>query len=316
MIEVSDIFDDAVRILGTCDETFVFRRITQAVEALANSGQWDPLTGYADLCVSDCYVTLPGEIETPLAINIGGHPSVGRDTLFSFHLNGPGDGWGQSCRWEWIDRGDVCTYRELIAPSKLVAFVQRPEDANSELWVYGRNDQNQILRSTDATGALVDGYQVPTIYGYAVPDSGAPTVTRITRVRKANTAGQIRLSSYDNATNTGTLLGIYEHYETEPIYRRIKLSTNCAWIRMAYRKRTTKITRRTDHIPLHSSYAVLLMLRALKHYDEGALANAVGFEANAVRFLNNEEVTRNPPGVESPLQVDNRSWAAWDEGLE
>lgn len=305
MFTVADIYDDAQKIVGTCADSVLFRRITAAIELLANKGDFDPLIGVVDLCVQDRHVTLPREVETIYAVNISGQPTLGRDRLFTFHLNGPGDHFRERCAWTWTDAGESPVYRDLTVASQLVAFVSKSEDANAELWAYGFDQNNNWIRS-QVGDDWVDGYQVPTIFGTAMPDPGAPYFSRITRIRKAITIGPIRLGSYDVSYGTGTLIGIFQYDETEPLYRRIVLGRGgCKTVRIAFRRRTFKITGLTDLVPLHSTEALLAMLRAMKAYADNDIALGQGHEATSVRWITEEQDTRSPE-VTFPIQVDPR----------
>jgi len=303
MLVVSDIWDEARVIFGHCNERKLYRWITDAVELLANKGEIDPLVGFVDLCVDGSTVTLPREVETVLGVNIGGRPSLGRDQLFSFHLNGPGD-FKTSCDFTWQDAGNFPTYRDLQCPGKLIAFLDSEEDEGVELWVFGYDDQNRPLRS-QVNGVWRDGYQVPTIFGYAVPDSSAPTISRIVEIRKGLSVANIRLSTFDNSSFTGTLIGVFEPDEVHPSYRRIVLNRTSSWVRLAYRKRTLELRTQNDRILLHSRPALMLAMRALAKYAEADLANAIAFEAQATRLLTEKESVSTTP-VGNPIQVDDR----------
>ncbi len=315
MFTVADIYEDAQNIVGTCDDATLFRRLTEAIELLANKGDFDPLLGVMDIAVQhDRCIALPREVETPLAVNISGRPSIGKDFLFSFHVNGPGDQCGPVCGWTWQDGGESPVYRELTTPSRLIAFVDKEEDAGKELWAYGYDEANNWIRSLE-NDEWIDGWRVPTIFGYAVPDTTSPKFSRVVRVRREQTVGPMRLSSYDNSLTTGTLIGLYQFDETEPMYRKIKLSQSCVWARIAFRRRTFKITSLLDLIPLHSSASVLMMLRAVKAYGpDNDLATGAGCEATAVRWLTEEQETRQPP-VAFPIQINpnNSLHDAWDD---
>jgi hypothetical protein len=304
MFLASHIIDDAKTILGFNKEEKLFLWITDAVELLAQKGEIDPLVGFVDLCIDSGCVTLPREVETVLACNIGGHPSLGHDQLFSFHLNGPGD-FQTRCDYTWDDSGLHPVYRDLKCPSKVVAFLDNTEDDGKELRVFGFDEQNRPLR-TKVGAEWQDGYIVPTIYGYALPENGAPTISRITGIVKDVTAGNIRLSSFDSSTSTGTLLGVFEPDETVPRYRRLKVYNSSGWIRLCYRKRTAQIRSVHDRILLHSRPALLLALHALKFYRDSDLANGQAYEANATRLLTEREATLTGVGG-SPIQVEDRN---------
>lgn len=313
MLTVDEVWDEISEIWGFCAEVKLLRWLTDAVQLLANKGEIDPLVGFVDLCVDGGCVTLPREVETVLAVNIGGHPALGRDEVFSFHLNGPGD-FCTPCDYTWTNVGGFPTYRDLQCPAKLVAYLDNPEDQGKELRVFGFDDQNRPLR-TKVGENWEDGYLVPTIFGYALPDSTAPYVSRITSVRKAVTVANVRLSSFDNSSSSGTLLGVFEHDETEPRYRRIRLLRNCQWVRMMYRKRSLELRTRHDRIFLHSRPALLLACRAVKAYAQADIAGGVQYEAQATRLLTEKESVLQAP-LANPVQVSDRATRLGSDWME
>ena len=304
MIITEEIWEEAKKIFGHCREPKLFRQITDSIELLANKGEIDPLVGFVDLCVAGSCVTLPREVETVLSVNICGRPAQGRDQLFEFHLNGPGSR-DCPCRWVWTDGGTWPTYKDLLCPAKLVAFLENPDDQGKKLWVFGFDDQNRPLR-TNVGGVWRDGYLVPTIYGYALPDDQAPTISRITGIVKEVTVANVRLSSFDSSSTTGTLIGVFEPDETKPEYRRIKIYPCGPWVRVGYRKRTYEIRSVHDRILLHSRPALLLAMRAFQFYNDGDLANGNAFEANATRLLTEKEHSISGPAG-NPIQVIDRN---------
>ncbi len=301
MLFVSKIYDDAAEILGMCDQAKVFKRLDDAVELLANKGDFDPLLGCVDICTSGCYVTLPREVETVIALNIGNHPAFGRDQLFSFHLNGPGEDCPNTCDYSWDDLGDVVTYRELSEPSKLVASIASAEDEGKEVWAFGY-DQNQQWIRTKINGEWREGYLLPTIFGYPIPAVDAPYFSRIERIQKEETVGPVRVSSFDASSNSGTLIGIYEWDEVLPTYRRLKLSREVPWVRIFFRKRVFEIKSVRDFIPLHNRFALIMALMSLKFWRDGNATDALVYEANATRMITEEQFTRTPTTL-SPMQV-------------
>ncbi len=313
MLKVDDIWEQASVIFGHCNERKLLRDITDAVELLANKGEVDPLVGQVDICVNGGCVTLPREIETVLAVNIGGRPALGRDELFEFHLNGPGE-FRTDCGYTWTNVGGFPTYRDIVCPAKLIAFLDNAEDEGKELRVFGFDEQNRPLR-TKVGDRWEDGYLVPTIFGYALPDSTAPYISRITSIRKAVTVANVRLSSFDNSSSSGTLLGVFEHDETDPNYRRIKIHRNADWVRIAYRRRSLELRSQKDRIYLHSRPALLLAMRALKAYSETDLAAGTQYEAHATRLLTEKESVLTAP-VSNPVQVSDRATALGGDTLE
>lgn len=328
MIQVLDIFDESKKIIGECNNVKFFRWVGDATSIVANKLDPEGLKGYLDICTLGCNcngsglcnnngtingsrccgracVALPREVGNILAVNIGGQPTLGFGQTFSFHLNGPGD-CKQSCDWSWYDQGGFhSTYRDLVNPSKLVAYLQSEEDNGKRLIVYGYDDKGQVLRRQE-NGVWLNGYAVPTIFGYAIPEVDAPLIARITAVDKEATVGNVRLSTIDDSGSTGILLGVYEPDETLPQFRRIKLGRACNWVRIAFRRKLPTFSSMFDHIPMSSRIAFLLAMTARKRYSEYQLGDAHAFEADAARLELEAQQAIEPPTFD-PIQVVDRN---------
>lgn len=300
MFQVTDVYDEAKSIAGFCDDEKLFRFITDAIQMVCNKADFDGWIAYVDLCVDGQCVTLPREVDNVLAVNIGGTPTLARNQLFSFHLNGPGDCY-EHVAYSYQDKGWYSTYKDIVDPTKLIAFVDKASDAGKEVRVYGYDENGAPVRQ-QVHGVWQDGYLIPTLYGYAVPDADMPKFSRITRVRKAATDGVIRLSTIDDAGTSGIYLGHYEPDEVEPWYRRIKLGKTATWVRIAYRKTSPQIKSRYDRIPMRSRRALLMAMQAIKFYNEVDLANATAFEVHATRLETEANDVAESPSA-TPLQV-------------
>jgi hypothetical protein len=305
MFQVRDVWEEAQKIAGYCDEKKLLQWLSDAVTLTANKADFEGWKGYLDICTTDggqC-ITLPREVETVYGVNINGNPSVGFGQLFNFHLNGLGDKC-TPCGWSWQDMGGFhSVYRDIATPSRLVAYVSSPADNGKELIVHGFDSSGNPLRR-EVNGQWLPGYQVPTIYGYAIPDSTAPVVARITGVVKDATAGPVRLSTIDSDGVSGQVLAVYEPDEKLPQYRRIKLNRTACWVRIAYRRTTPLFTSIYDRVPLKSRIGFLLAFRAVKFYSETDIANAHAFEADAARLELEAQNATEAPTV-SPIQVLN-----------
>lgn len=320
MFTVDDIYDEAKKIIGQCDDVKLFRWLGDSVTLISNKGDFEGWKGYLDICSHGCSCTegstcnnpagcgrrclsLPREVEMVIGVNIGGQPVLGRDQLFSFHLNGPGD-CRTICEWAWSDKGGFhSTYKDLIHPAKLVAYLQTPDDNGKLLIVLGYDANGNVLRRMEG-GVWKNGYRVPTIYGVAVPDEEAPLIARITGIQKDRTIGSVRLSTIDDSGATGQLLSIMEPDETLPQYRRIQLNRSCNWVRIAYRKTNPIFFSRSDHIPLSSRVGFLLAVTARKMYSDLQIAEAHSFEADAARLEIEAQQAKEPP-LFHPVQVVN-----------
>jgi len=158
---VSQIFDEASEILATTDQTKIFRKLTQAVQTLMESGHWLRTTQEVDVCTGwdGQTITLPRGIEVPLGVNIDGSPTYFRGRLFQYHVNA--GGMYNPVSWAWDDSGFVATQMEIRQPSQLVAISEHQADAGLQLRVIGTDSNNRELRSQLNDGTGLDGILVP-----------------------------------------------------------------------------------------------------------------------------------------------------------
>lgn len=322
MFLLTDAAEEARKIIGQCDEAKFLAWSSDVVLMISSKLDLEPFKGTLDICTAGCScssgdscnraaccgkkcVTLPREVETVLAVNVGGQPTLGFGQNFNFHLNGPGD-CRNSCEWSWVDAGaNHFTYRDLITPAKLVAYLQTPEDNGKKLIVYGYDSAGNVLRR-QVGGVWQNGYQVPTIFGVAIPDDTAPTIARITGITKDLSVGSMRLATTDSSGLTGVNLAVYEPDETVPQYRRIILNRGCNWVRVSYLKSSKKFSSIYDHVPLHSRMAFLLGMQARKHYASLQIAEAHAYEADATRLELEAQQKLEAP-LYFPLQVVDRN---------
>jgi len=321
---VDDIYDEAKKIVGICSDEKFFAWCGDVVTMIANKADFEGWKGWIDICTAGCSgscstggncnlgaccgkrcVTMPREVSTVIGVNIGGQPTLGFGQLFNFHLNGPGD-CRQSCEWSWQDQGNWhVTYRDLITPAQLVVHLQTPEDNNKQFIVYGYDSEGNKLRR-EVGGQWLDGLQLPTIYGVAVPEATAPKVARITGLFKDEFVGSARLATIDSNGQSGVNLGVYEPDERLPQLRRIILNRSCNWVRVAYIKTSPTFKSRWDHVPLNSRLGFLLGMQARKFYAALDWATAHQAEADAARLELEAQMKLEPPTY-TPIQVIDRS---------
>ena len=158
---VSQIYDEIAEILGTTDQNKVFRKLTQAVQILMESGHWFHTNAEVDVCTGwdNVTVTLPRNVEIPLAVNVDGSPMYFRDRLFQYHVNK--GGMYNTVGWAWDDRGYQALMMDIIRPSQLVAVAESSNDAGKYLRVLGTDKWNRTLRSQLDNGTGVDGLRIP-----------------------------------------------------------------------------------------------------------------------------------------------------------
>ena len=158
---VSQIYDEAAEILATTDQKKVFRKLTQAVQTLMESGHYFHTNQEVDVCTGwdGQTITLPRGIEVPLGVNVDGSPTYFRGRLFQYHVNK--GGMYNPVDWAWDDRGFVATVMDIRQPSQLVAISEHSADAGGQIRVIGTDANNRDLRTQMPDGTTIDGILVP-----------------------------------------------------------------------------------------------------------------------------------------------------------
>jgi hypothetical protein len=202
---VSQIIDEACEILATNDKTKVFRKLTQAVQILMESGHYLHTTAEADVCTGwdEQTITLPRGIEVPLGVNVDGSPTYFRGRLFQYHVNK--GGMYNPVDWAWDDRGFVSTIMDIRQPSELLAISENDVDSGKQIRVIGTDSNNRELRTQLPDGNTVDGIlinvhsQSDFPYGTIIPD-GATIQSREVAVSPLS---QLVFSGSDHNLSSG-----------------------------------------------------------------------------------------------------------------
>lgn len=300
MFRVSDIYDDVKRVLGGCSDAEMFSRLNHAQEVLAAEADWSPLLGYVDVCVGcDGCVALPPEVGTVLAVNICGQPAHGHDWLHSFHLNAGGS--GPLVKWHWEEQLNTPVFRyPHSAGSRLVTQLEKATDSGKSFRVYGYAAGGGWIRTLE-NGNWVDGYLVPMQYGQSNYNPNAPLIVRVERIDKEETDGYVRLYAKNAAGTEQYRIGNYPPEETNPQYKLIRVSPGCGCthVRVAFKKRTERLTSLSDLIPLHSRLAMILAVKSLKKFDEDRLEDGELYQQKAVQLLTKKQLSDAPPTAPS-----------------
>jgi hypothetical protein len=327
-----DVYDTACEIFGPIGRDKVFDRMTDAIEALANKGEWDAFRGAVDLWTSDRskainasggkgdgYFVLPRRVESILALNYDGQPTIPRNRWSEFHLNGTGERYAAPVG-HWEDAGEVVILNPLpidpatrkVIPHQLIAVPDSGADNDTEIIVHG------IERLADGTERNVmrngkRGFTVPCSNESESPGVNAPKFVSISRIQKAESTGFIKLFAILEEGDTNPiLLGYYEPDETAPNYRMIKVArSESERIRVLYRKRALRVSSMYEPLHLKSRLAIINAMRALKAEETDPAAASL-YMGQAVTYLKDQEWSLHPTDGMS-LQIND---AAWPGGFE
>lgn len=303
---VSDFYPDAKRAFEGCDEATIFRRLSDAVKLLNNSGIADVNLGELEMCVCNGCVTLPRDVGTVLGIDVCGNPTLIQDQWFKYHINGPGARAGGPCG-VITEMGQVCTFRDPAEPAYLIAEVTSSADNNKLLRVFATDVNGKKIFTQGMNGQLYEGFVVPMIFGYAQRNPNVPPLGTIYRIQKEATKDFVKLYAVrasDGASQT--LIGQYEPSETEPTYRRIRVP-NKSSVMVKFKKADLEIRSQRDWINCDNRQALMLACRAVKFYGDDKYSAGDAAISRAVGILNQQIQAQKPAGPRVP-QIINGSF--------
>lgn len=311
---VSDIIQEVKSSdgVGNCDNTQVFSYLTDALKLISDKAHYDFTLGTLDITVCDACATLPDFVKTVLSVTTCGQPTYLRDSWYQFHINGVGSERWTDCGYT-DELGQFCTFRDPVAASQLVAVVEETSDNNKEVRVFGWDINGERIYSDGPNGTRLDGFLVPTISGYPLPNPNAPLIARIDRISlQLPRKGMIRLVAVDPAnTDESTnkvLIGVYEPTLQYPSYRRIRIACHNSWARIKYRKQDAVIRSLNDWIDVDNKLAILLACQAVRHYRAGRWEPGDAAADRATKFLSDgQNVKQTPTGI-GPQVIVSPSW--------
>lgn len=287
-MRVSDIFLECQRITGFNEESLNFTRISDAVECLSNKGLVDAMQGYLEILAPvSRTITLPRDVEVPVKVNIGNHPSFGRTKLYEFTMNAPGSNYSPT-DWSWNDQGTAPTMVALT-PSSTLKTTSNTVDNGKKIYVWGR-DSVDLTKEVYGV-AILNGAVQPLVKDNDGTGS-AVTFSSITRVVKDATLYGVALIAVTGPVTLST----YAPDETEPAYRQIKISQAGESCHILFRRTVYRISSQNDWIPVQSRMGLYCMLRANEFYrkaDPQLLQAAQALEKQAEQFVNEEQKSRN-----------------------
>lgn len=170
---VSEIIDQVAEVLGRCDRDKALRRISDAVIALQDEGDWNANIGALDIVTFNDgnTITLPREVETPLAVAVNDHPAFMRDEFYRYHLNGEGLADSNVVPWAWDDQGAVPNFMDIGTPGPIVAYCEILNDENRIVRVLGYDANGREIRSQLEDGEWISGFRYPMVKIAGIPTS-------------------------------------------------------------------------------------------------------------------------------------------------
>jgi hypothetical protein len=306
-------------LLGITDVATVNDYITRAIDIAQWKCNWNPWLATLDLC-SDCsgFLTLPSFVGTVLAANVGGQPAWFRNSWYQFHQNGVGscgnagmgNGVGSACGGYWDDNLWSPTFQDLTQWSYLAAICEDPIDGNGTLQMIVQGEtmdanynQKEAL-TIPTSGPSQPGVILTLLNGYAATDPKVTAFKKIFQVTKPITRGYVKLIGFPaQQLGTGVTIGYYAPNETNPTYRRVRVSAKCQWVRIRYRRTTLVPVNSYDLIPFESLQVMIDLIKAIRLRETQNIDLAEKYELKAIELLTDQLNIQLGPGW-APVQIE------------
>lgn len=309
---VRDFTKDLEEAIGGCVDDRAYRILTAAVRLLTEKRLMDSSIGFMDICVCGGFVTLPREVETVLAVNVGGQPTLLRNQWFGWHVNGPGDCMSD-CGYTTV-LGEFCTFRDPDRAVKLAVVTQTAQDNNKKMRVFGRDATGNRIHALNKDGAFTDGFLVPHAFGQVAPNSAIEPIIQIDRIWREPTNAPVELIAIDPTTGEGlTTIARFAPNETTPRYQRIRVEAD-SWVRIKFRRRDLPITSDEDWVNIDDPRALFLACRTIVKERSDQYGVSAAAEASATRILNDAQHRRNHGGIAPPQILDQSVHGRCDHG--
>ena len=318
-------FQEAKRVLakyvgeGSCqDQPIVAEKINQVQELLLNEGDWKNTLRPIRFCTWENCIALPREAEVALKVDACGAPGNVWTGAYEFLDGGPGalDFSQNDFGKDLVDQGWHPTFFPFSdRKQKLIFFSDSSEDLGKTIFVRGYGEyNNEIVRGT------VPGEEVPINYWdggiegninlqkLSDTNYSQKEFLDITYIKKPLTTGFITLALFDRTTCEIAFLGKYHPMETEPKYRRYRITstslecyeTITVWCKVAHQK----LVHDTDLMLIQNVTALMTGLRALRELENGDMSQYNAKKQEAKNLLNAELSNVHRPANEFDVQVE------------
>lgn len=293
---------------------------------LLPKGKWVGTLARYQICANFACFSWPRAIETIEAFAICNGPGTVRSGWYEF----ADFGWGQihsdyCVGNQLIDRGHAPAFDDITGTNKKIrVYCDLSVDVGKSILLQGYDENgNWILTNNGET----NGEEVVLAMPYVDTDN---LFTGLTGVQKEVTKGNVRLYELNTSTSAQKPLAIYEPDETLPEYRRSLVPglTNrgvcCGTDASECEKKTVTVIAKlkfipvvneTDWVMIGNVPALKDMCQSIQKREDNLIAEALAYEASAVRELEAELSSFYGDGTVDPIRSMNSGIFAYS-GVE
>lgn len=335
LLRLADVRESISRVANLCaSKARVVDLVNEAERRLTLKGKWVNTVQSYQICVggANCLVW-PRQIATIEAWARCQTPGQIRNRWYQFNGNGPGilsedSNWYQTL----IDADPVCCFDDITVSDtptrKIRVQSDFAETSGARILLQGYDENSNWIMTTDSqTGQKIDGEYV------RISNTGTNQTTNIftklVRVQKPITNGPVRLLEFDTSNNLVIKqIAYYEPGETLPWYRRSFLPglsnvNNCGScsdcgqsssdsdcnnkvVTVMAKLRHIDVIADNDFLLLGNQGALKLMVMAILKEERNLLEEAVAYEAQAVKLLQEELSSYEGDGALPIIKYEGR----------
>ena len=282
------------------DDTLVLDTINEAMMILVNEGDWKNTVRTMRFNVTNNSFSMPNEVETILQVAFDSTPANVRSRAYEYLEGGPGvlNCSNTIAQQDIVDMGDgFPTFWPIGGTLRnLIAISDSMDDNGKTMRVQGYTSyKNKVLPTAPGEDVPImnwRGGEEGRLNSVAMVYSEQQYI-EISSIVKPVTAGYISLYAIDTDTNNMWVLGKYHPDETQPSYRRYKITgrfsyTQIDCITCRVKLRYVPLKYDQDVLLIQNLPALRAMCQSIHQRNLGNVQDALLRQGDATRMLDKQ----------------------------
>ena len=288
----------ARRIAGVCVDSSEFRQhLNDATRRLMRRGDWKGTVVPIQVCARAGCVVFPRYVGQVRKINVCGEPLPTHSMWWRFLAEGRESLCAGDC--QFLQEGTLPTFDTVQGDYRNIRFYPKARaDIGKVVRVFGVDNNGQILRTRDATGAWYEGQDVTLAAPFGSTSDFVRSVDRI--LLPSDLTHTLSAYAYNAVDDVLEPLGFYEPGDARsPEFVRYTLRIPAAEYRSVRALVKLKfLPVRTDYdlVLIDNEDAIKLMIQSIKAEEAGDREMARSYEMDAIRELNLDLADDQPEG--------------------
>lgn len=300
-----------------CSAAFVQLLNEATQRLLMGPERWWDVHHKMSICAYNGCITWPRDVASIESVAICSTPITIRNEWFEFLESGYGiRNCESTCDRQLLDRGTAVTFKDIRHGYTIKLVTEKEEAEDLEMGFLGYDCQGNWIRTQDISGNWRDGFWAAIPIAPNVPYIGQVQfgLGAITEIIKPETNGFVNLYDYNILTGDQKKIGVYEHDETRPAYRKSFITglseTTNNTVTVMYKQEYKPVKDDNDFLLIANIPALSEMMMAIKLYRQNQMQLASGHEGKAYQILDREVSHYIGSGTVEPLRIDYRNFGA------